>query len=210
MKLILFALALTTVAAAPAQTFFSTLAPGDSYLENVGRAVSGSSNSITGSYGEWGWQFTSLATGDVAQLKVGAHWLVGTNRVAVRIHSNGAGETMGSILASYSIADLPAFNAPEHVTVLNIANPSVHLTSGSKYWISMAPEQPDTYAAWMDSDQGRTGRMSVSSDGVNYGYVNNMPYSAFSLSAVPEPTSLIPLTGGILLLIGRRRRAARA
>lgn len=205
MKAQLLLLVLLAGATAPAQSFFSTLGPGDSYIENVGRAVSGSANPITSSYGEWGWQFTSQATGAVAQLKVGAHWLTGANAVTVRIHANGPAESMGAVLGLYSVTGLPAFNTPEHITVIDIASPSVNLAAGTKYWVSMAPQSADTYAAWMDNDQSMFGRMSVSADGVNYNYVNTMPYSAFSLSAVPEPSTSAAILCGVLLIKRRRR-----
>jgi hypothetical protein len=49
------------------------------------------------------------------------------------------------------------------------------------------------------------GRMAVSADGVTYQYVNNMPYSAFAISTVPEPATLVALGLGVAALLRRRR-----
>ncbi|MEQ1821378.1 MAG: PEP-CTERM sorting domain-containing protein [Fimbriimonadaceae bacterium] len=194
-----------TVVASQAQTFFSTLGPGDSYIQNIGRAISGANNSITQLHGEWGWQFSAGATGLVRQIKVGAHHLTGANEAIIRIHANGAGDTMGTILGTYQFGNMAPFNTTAPVIQIGIANPTVQLNQGTKYWISMAPTSLDTYAAWNDCDTNQFGRMSVSSDGVNYSYVNNMPFSAFEMSAVPEPSTLAAF-GLFAMILNRRRR----
>jgi hypothetical protein len=71
----------------------------------------------------------------------------------------------------------------------------------------MQPTSTDTYAAWNDSDfdLNLNGRMAVSSDGTNYNYVNNMRYSAFSISTVPEPASMLVLAAPVMMMAKRRR-----
>lgn len=209
MKRFFILFALTSCAVAQAQTLFSTLGPNDSYIENTGRSITGAQNVITQSYGEWGWQFTALESGPVVLIKVGAHHLLGTNSVAVKISTNGPGDTVGTQLASYSLVNLPEFNTQESIRSIYIQNPTVNLVAGNTYWIGMAPTHGDTFAAWMDSDQGMFGRMSVSGDGTNFSYVNNMPYSAFSISSVPEmssTTSMTLMSIGFAGLTAKRRK----
>lgn len=205
MKTVFIAFFVCGVCGAHAQTIFSTLGAGDSYISNIGRAISGSQNDVTHSHGEWGWQFTAQESGDLREIRVGAHHLAGANQAMVRIYENGPGDTMGALLATYQTGNFPLFNDPARITVIG-ANGEVTFVAGQTYWIGMAPSALDTYAAWMDSDQGLFGRMSVSLDGTNYQYVNAMPYSAFSLSTVPEPGTVVVIGAAGLAIVRRRFR----
>ena len=191
-----------------AQTVFSSLGAADSYVQNIGRAISGSQNSVTHLHGEWGWQFTALTTGLVREIKVGAHHLTGTNQARVKLLSNGPGDVLGSSLGSWTFGDMAPFNTTAPVIRINTAASGVQVLAGTKYWILMQPTAPDTYAAWNDSnfDLNLNGRMAVSSDGTNYNYANNIRYSAFSISTVPEPASMLMLGAPALVLARRRRK----
>lgn len=203
----LFASSLLLVGIVEAQTLYSTLGPGGTYIQNVGRAISGSANPITHLHGEWGWQFTPVQSGIARRIEVGAHWLTGTNQAEVRLLSNGPGDTLGSVLGAWTFGGMAPFNTTAPVISIDAHLAAVQLTAGQKFWILMRPTATDTYAAWNDSNTGLTGRMAVSSDGVTYGYVNAMPYSAFAISSVPEPGVIVALSAGIFGALRRRKRS---
>ncbi len=206
-RCLIVAASLSLVVIGESQTLFSTLGPGSAYIQNVGRAISGSANPITHLHGEWGWQFTPAVTGVARRIEVGAHWLVGTNQAEVRLLSNGPGDTLGSVLGAWTFGGMAPFNTTAPVIVIDTHLSPVELNAGQKFWMLMRPTASDTYAAWNDASTGMTGRMAVSSDGVTYGYVNSMPYSAFAVYAVPEPGVAIAVTMGVLGVLRRRRRS---
>jgi hypothetical protein len=204
-KLAFAPLLFLATAHAGAQALFNTLGPGDSYIQNVGRAISGADNSVTHLHGEWGWQFAPIQSGLVGEIKVGVHWLTGVNQAEVKLMTNGAGGTLGTTLGSWTFGGMAPFNTNAPVIRIDTHLAGVTLNAGQQYWILMRPTSLDTYAAWNDAGTGMNGRMAVSADGVTYQYVNNMPYSAFAISTVPEPATLVALGLGVAALLRRRR-----
>ncbi|HLO99345.1 MAG TPA: PEP-CTERM sorting domain-containing protein [Fimbriimonas sp.] len=210
-RLAVFSLAAAFLAGtAPATVLFTTLGPGQSYTQNVGRAISGVDNSVTSSHSEWGWQFQPVESGSLSVIKVGAHWLSGANEARVKLMSNEAGDVIGTELGQWTFGGMVPFNSIGTVITIDTSASNLSLTQGTSYWLVMEPSSLDTYAAWMDSsfDLNLNGRMAVSSDGTSYGYVNNMRYSAFAIESVPEPGSLLVLAIGGAHLLRRRKRTS--
>lgn len=207
MRIVLLSVFAVSVASAPAQMLFSTFGPGDSYIENVGRSFTGSQNSISPIHSDLGWQFAPTAGGIVREIKVGVRYWEGTNRARMHLHADSAG-FLGAELGSWEFGNMPLVNViPSPPVAVNTGASNLMLTAGTRYWLVLSPYDETLYAAWMDNNQGMTGRMAWSNGVNNYGYLNNMPYSAFSLSSVPEPATLAVLLPGLVWCARRRRQS---
>lgn len=188
--LITFAL----VATAPAQTLFTTLGPDDSYQQNVGRSFSGIDNSFTHIHSDLGWQFVSATTDTIRTIQIAARHYEGTNAAKVRIYTNSNSNNIGTALGEWQLYNMPSVLQTAPPQVIDASASNILLNVGQKYWLVLSPTDDSLYAAWMDNSQGIFGRMAWSNGVNNFAYVDNMPLSAFSINAVPEPATLAILT----------------
>lgn len=205
MKTCLTLLALIGTGFCQAQTIFSTLGPGDSYIQNVGRSFSGVDNSFTHIHSDLAWQFTAGTGGQVGVIKVGVRYWEGTNHAKLSLLSD-SGDLLGSTLGSWDVLDMPLVGGTHPPMIVDASASNLTLTAGTKYWLMLSPFDTTIYAAWMDNDQSMFGRMAWSNAVNNFSYVNNMPYSGFSVSAVPEPASLVLVVGLAAVATRKRRR----
>ncbi|MCB0826444.1 MAG: hypothetical protein KDC26_09660 [Armatimonadetes bacterium] len=190
-----------------AQTLFSTFGPGNSYIQNVGRSFSGADNSITHIHSDLGWQFSTTTSDYARSISLATRYWEGTNAATVRIHANTIDDRMGAILGEWQLNNMPFVNASSPPQTIDIAPSHLFLSSTEKYWLVLSPPDSTLYAAWMDNNQGITGRMAWSNGVNNFSYVNNMPMSAFSISSVPEPSSLVALSL-VPVVLRRRKKSA--
>lgn len=189
----------------PAQALFTTFGPGESYQQNVGRSFSGVDNSFNHFHSDLGWQFSPTSSDFVRTISIAARYYEGTNSATIRLFTNAAQNQLGTEINSWQLTDMPLVNAIAPPQTINVSSSNVFLSSAEKYWLVLSPTDSTLYAAWMDNNQGITGRMAWSLGVNNFTYVDNMPLSAFAINAVPEPATFAVIAS-IATLAARKRR----
>jgi len=198
-----------------AGTIFSTLGPGDTYGPSGG-TIAGASAVYFGNpvhQQAVGSAFTPTSNATVSEIELAAGILSGTNSLNVQLRNDDGTGKPGSIIESFQVNNLPTFDSfgSDHLlTALSSLTPS--LSAGTQYWLTAFPGAADTLGALYAASTGQIGTAADSLDG-GATWIIGSGFFAFridgSVSAVPEPASLIPFGIGIVSLLGygwRRRK----
>ncbi len=160
---------------------------------------------------KWTAGITAVVTGIDAALSLGdAFGAVAENTVTVRLHADNAG-LPGVVIDTYTFAPLTSETVGGAVeSGASSSNPL--LTAGTMYWISHSAgidgNGQYSQVGFHLNDQGASGANADRTD--NGGWVLNsangtLPAFRVSGVAVPEPSALVLLAGG-LVLVGWARR----
>ena len=120
-----------------------------------------------------GSRFTAEATGILAVIRIALHdiFTPGFNQVDIRLHeANMAGE-LGPIMQAFTRGGLPPFGGADPPETLTSFDPDVVLTTGTMYWIVVAPGDSSTEASWNWSSSGAGDLFAESfNGGLTYSY----------------------------------------
>jgi hypothetical protein len=164
------ALSLASVTASAAQIAFSDFGSGNSY---------GSSGVSVGGQFINGYKFISAATGTVSEIDVG---IGGTGTFNLNLYTDNA-NTLGSSI--WSASNIPVGSSSPNPAVINVVGGPT-ISTGQNYWL--VASGPSNTANWFNNSIGATGTWYHHDSGSDF-YVNNS-LGAFSVSVVPEPTTL--------------------
>jgi hypothetical protein len=149
--------------------------------------------------------FTSSGNYQLSQIDLALSFLSGTNSATVTLNSDSSG-LPGAVLATWNLSSLPVFGTCCTVETLTPSS-TVFLSAGTQYWIVAAPGASNTWDAWNLNNTGATGLIAFD-NGTGFFGVSGRTLSAFDVLGVPEPTTLALVSGGLALLLVRRRRAS--
>lgn len=180
---------------------FSSFAPGDVYNTGQGYTIGGPNASPVQRVAV---QFTSLASGSIDQVRIAHFYSSGDTTLNVAMYNDNGSDQLGTWFTTWTFADS---NSAGHITTLTNAFPSLTLTAGQKYWVEVFSATNGLHA-WNLADASiPLGRITWSTnDGTTYNYASGATVSAFDVTVVPEPTSMIALGLGVAALAARRRR----
>jgi hypothetical protein len=200
---------------AHAQSYaFNDLGLGNTYDYTEGYGATGPSSG----YGvnATAFEFTSLASGKLASLTIGATWYSGANSVTACLYSD-VGGAPGTALETWVSGTLPTYHTiGSPVTVFN--QPGVSLTKGASYFFEVGGGSSDGFCAWNLNSTGQTAiEFGLAANGSaaagpwsSYGRVG--PTGAFSIevtpkaTSAPSPAAFLPFGLGAGALFLRRRR----
>jgi hypothetical protein len=196
----LMVIGLLVAAPASAQTIVFDNMPGDDYNPGTGHTISGASSPV-GSDFDQGDQFMPSASGNLSDVWVAMGHVTGLNEFELWLTDDAGGTPGTTLWSSGAIKDLMgpfgSLNPPVHISV----DGGPMLTAGSSYWL-LASVADDTWAAWNWNNIGDEGLHASRQNMGGWG-VGDGTRGAFRI-AVPEPTTLMLLLGGLPLI--RRRR----
>jgi hypothetical protein len=187
---------------------YSTFGPGDSYntgsTGNTSWTIGGDGGPFGNFQDEIGASFVpSGSSYTLDSIRVGAFHLTGVNQLTVFLAS---GLTQpGSPIESFSVTGVPS--TATILTFDSLLHPL--LTVGTRYWVVLT--ETDLTAGdmeWNWNSQGLTGFSYRNTNTQNAWTVDaGEATPAFDVSgtAVPEPTSLLLLGGGLMSLLGVTR-----
>lgn len=182
--------------AALAQIAYNNFGPGDTFIGSDGWSIGGS--------GEQGiaLQFDSLATGMLVEIRFASFYLTGSSDLQIQLREDSSNE-VGAVIKTWNITKTDGL--PGTITALTSSDPSIVLTTGTTYWLGMSTN-PGGHHGWNLNDQGDTGRLAFNFSGGSWNYTDPEFFSAFDVTVVPEPASMIALGIGVAALVARRRR----
>lgn len=180
---------------------FNDFGPGDSYVTSSGWTASGSTSLV--GYSTPSCSFIADTTGYVTSLDLAVGYVTGDQTGGTfTLSNNGPLTSPGSTLETFDLTpsgNLGSDNAPTHV----LANDSVLLTAGQRYWITLnAPS--NSWYAWNNNNTGATGPVQIQY--TNYAYTQTDQLGAFDIdvAAVPEASTFalfaLLTVGGLLVL----------
>ena len=188
-----------------ATTIYSNLNPGQTtgvVIENFG--------GTTLSYGA---AFTPSANYTLTDAKVDVLYLVNSaSTFNLFLYSNNASGLPGSSIATLatgvsmgSVLDTP--------TVVTISGLSIALTSGTQYWLVMAPDVTSMEGLWVGGGTTPVAPAAVSADGSAFGSAGSPePNPQFevdgTLTPTPEPATMGRVLAGLGLAFAARKRAS--
>jgi hypothetical protein len=202
---------LSSARLATAYDAYNNFGPGDTYDPTTGWSVTG------GDYAPFiphiqGSRFTSAATGILAVIRISLHNSFhdppGFNQVDVRLYEADLAGNIGPIMAAFTRGGLPPFGGSEAPETISSFDPDVVLTTGKRYWITVAPGDHSTDAVWNWNSLGMGDRHANSSDfGATYSYTDaRVGAMRIELISIPEPATLSVLFLGIAVMACRNRR----
>ncbi len=177
---------------------------GSGYDYTSGQIISGPDATP---YATRGYRFTSAADGALESIEAGIMYQgagSGPNAVTMTLYADNGG-TLGSVLESWTLTDLPTFGSPAPArSFSSVVHPT--LVAGEAYFL-VGSATGNSSACW-----GRIWSMGdsvFSVDGAAYQYASNQWMGAYrvELSAVPEPATSALLLGlaGLGIIAVRRR-----
>lgn len=150
--------------------------------------------------------FVPTETGDVTEIDLAIGWVRGTNDVNVMLAADNEKTLPGSILASWSLTNLPTFGtlyAPESILVTN----GLTLNANVRYWLIISPGASDTWAAWNRNatDAGGVDAFSLGGTGFGLGDASetygNPALAAFAITGLPVVTELPEPKSAVIFLL---------
>jgi hypothetical protein len=174
-----FVLAIPTTHAA--QIAFSDFGPGNTY-GNFGQSIGGQFIN--------GYKFTSAAAGPISEIDVG---IGGTGMFDLNLYTDNAGGLGTSI---WSTSNVPVSSgSPNPAQIFFLSGPTI--AAGQSYWL--VASGPSNSAYWSPNTIGVKGSQYHHDSGSDF-YVQNTTLGAFSITVVPEPTTLGLLAIGMTTL----------
>jgi len=194
---------------ASADIIFNNLGPSDSYDTTTGHTISGPG---TGSFASVGEPFIPASTLTLSDLSLPLGISSGTNSVVVDL-TNDASDLPGTTLEMWTISGL-AGGVGSVQTVTDAKD--LTLSSGQRYWVTVANGGNNTNATWFNAFGDPTGSFAVdtgSGFGPTRGILPGLKVEGASAVSVPEPPALAligSIVPGVLWLARSRRRLAAA
>jgi hypothetical protein len=206
----LFALLLAAAPATRAGSIFSNFGAGSSYNTSVGNSIG---NDFSGSNNAQGDTFTTSAAYTVTSLEIALSSFFSTNTDELQVSLTAdSGDSPGAVLASFNVlpgtlGTLGANNAP----VTFSAPPGITLTAGTQYWVTVADVRGLDSNFWNWNSTGDTSDQAISTDGGSTWFspsgLTPGAYGVEGVAVVPEPSTLVLLSSGVVgLLCGQWRR----
>lgn len=183
-----------------ADVAFDTFSPGDTFNTGNGWTISGATGQI-GQRIDQGDQFVSATTGNVSLITIAMGYVNGTNSATLHLFTDNAG-VLGSEIGTFGISGMGTFGTAFAPSTVGAAGPL--LTTGQSYWL-IAESASDSWLAWNKNTSGVSGNHFFSVDGSDNYLGETAGAFRVETSPVPEPVSMIALSGGALALIRRRR-----
>lgn len=200
-----FVLGLMGAMAAPvcADTLFTTLGPGGSYVSGSYYTVGAPSDAVQG------FPFTLDSGTTVSDAVLALGYGSGPNSpVDVYIESNSGGEPGSEIVTLNQVGTIPALGSGGGLVTFDCSGAGCKLEAGT-YWLVAVESNPSSQQAWFAAD-------GLPSVGLVYNYSGSPtgPWStaifddaAFQIDgSTPEPSSFVLLVSGLLGLAWVLRR----
>jgi hypothetical protein len=116
-------------------------------------------------------------------------------------------------LPGSSLGMIGTGNAPATYGIVTVASPALSLTSGTEYWLVVAPDDANTFMNWASGgNPGSAAGVGVGWPSASWG-LNGTPTSSqfqidgIQVSSIPEPATF-GLVGATILLVTLREVAA--
>lgn len=197
------------LAAAPsrATVIVDTFGAGDTFRQNIGWAIRGSTADLNIPELDQGHAFTIGSTSIVlTDIFIALAHATGTNAGDLLLMTDSAG-VPDSVLKTYTVTGMGAFGtayAPTHI--VDALGPT--LLAGNRYWLIASAAADDAHLDWNLNDQGLSGDVARRLSGGAFSVVGNQPLGAYRIegteSPIPEPSTLALLAAGTIGLLRRR------
>ncbi len=210
---LIFGMGGLSASAAP-QTIFTNFGPGNSYLSNNTLVEDGPSStdaSLEGDYYSQGEGFTPSVSGYLSSFNIALSNFDGTDDAHLFL-ADGSSGVPGIILESFTLTNLPFYNASSNTPdfVASVSHP--FLNAGTTYFLYEA-ETGSEDNGWNQNSVHAEGLRTVSKDGGPYSTASFTGGGALSVQAnpVPEPSTMVSFGLGafglgVLLIAAKRKK----
>jgi hypothetical protein len=148
-------------------------------------------------------QFTAAQGGRLATVTVTLDHFSGGSDWSVTLHNDDGSDNVGGAITAWSFSSA---GDAETTTLVN-GVPSISLSAGTKYWVSVAAASEDLYGAWRWNGPGEEGPQRYSNDDGDTWTLFGGDRGVFEVTVVSEPATLSALALGIAIFSVRRRRS---
>jgi hypothetical protein len=205
MSQILVAIAILFAGTGRASVIFTDLGAGNTYDCCTGDGASGSA--IVSGPLDTADTFTPSTTATFGDLLIGLSFFPGTGEddlAVVSLVDDSSGSPTGAVLESWDVGGLPQFGTTSSIVQTLVTDTTITLTSGTPYWILIAPEDANSDVVWNASLT--SGAITEINSGS--GWTTTAGEEAFEVdsSSSPEPGSWLLLGTGIALMAAKAAR----